>query len=86
MKKIVLQGKKPHTQKKWILITVKFRGDLYVVEELNCLGSGAIYPTRFKGDDKFSPDSDHVTNIEMKVFGSEEEFEEALNKTNYINS
>lgn len=82
LKEIKLQGEKYYSQEKWLLITAEYRGDLYVVEELNCLGSGAIYPTRFKGVG-FSPDKEHVNNISMKVFDSKEAFEKALNKTNY---
>ncbi|WP_064967634.1 hypothetical protein [Tenacibaculum ovolyticum] len=77
MDKFKLQGKKPHTQKKWLLITAEYRGDLYVVDEMQCLGSGAIYPTSFKNFN-FSPDSDHVTNINMKCCESKEEFDREL--------
>ncbi len=69
LEKLVIKN----NQKKWVLIIAEYRNKLYIVDEMQCLGEGKIYPTKFKNFD-FAPDSEHIKSVDMVVFDSEDDF------------
>jgi len=55
-----------------LLVTARYRGNLYIAEEIS-VNDGDVYINKFE-EHSFSPDSEHVSDVEFFSFESMEDY------------